>query len=152
MHQQPIFEEWNVQYHLGYLAWGSKILQYTIPGGHCTRKIMPLNNPPAQFSGVRNPLYQLLIWLVKKRHDNTKGRHKGLLKDTKNHSSVYDGPSLIHYIRIAQKGDPKGYSRTPRVTLQCTMAQVYYIAYGLLQHNKVRTFMYLTKSLFLVRS
>lgn len=61
---------------------------------------------------------------VKKCHDNTKGRHKGLLKDTKNHSSMYHGPSLILCIRIAQKGDPKGHSRTLRITLQCTMAQV----------------------------
>jgi hypothetical protein len=109
VHQQPIFEEWNVQYHLGYLGWGSRILQYTIPGGHCTRKIMPLNNPPAQFSGLRNPLYRLLIWLVKKRQDNTKGRHKGLLlKDTKNHSSVYHGPSLNTLHTDCTKGRPKG--------------------------------------------
>jgi hypothetical protein len=32
--------------------------------------------------------------------DCTKGWHKGLLKDTENHSSVYHGPSLIHCMWI----------------------------------------------------
>jgi hypothetical protein len=36
------------------------------------------------------------------------GQHKGLLKDTKNHSSVYHGPSLNTLHTDCTKGWPKG--------------------------------------------
>ncbi len=105
MRQQTIFEDWNVQLPSRLFGLRIKNSAVHLPQGVTAQE-------------------RLCHWTT----------HLLSSQDWEIHCMNYSF-DLSRSVTTTQKGNTKGYSRTPRITLQCTMAHLQYIAYRL--HIKV---------------